>query len=343
LPRFPKTLLLLPLPLLSLPLSAGQTTATAYQCSVNASAGTHDCGSPITVSGSGSQRTAEIDLSGGYVRLDALVDICSPSGYWMHFGDSPSDNGGGGDAGQTYHDAETYFQGTTFYMYGMYDYARGVLDPAVARTNAVSGSGCRRVQFAIREDQVAFDPNGDTADAFDQVVNSVYGFDVAPYNEVDNEDPSGVYANKWYAGINRTVGDSSRSGSGVSKACFVLSKTTSPDPSTISSLCPAPPPPANVSPYSCFSAYDTGFGWANFNAYCSYDPDGSIIDYFWTFGDGYVGYGSFTSHYYMWPGFYSVSLTVTDNQGATGYSVGSVWIYCDGSTCSEVQELPPVQ
>jgi len=54
-----------------------------------------------------------------------------------------------------------------------------------------------------------------------------------------------------------------------------------------------------------------------FNATESYDPDGSIVKYSWDFGDGKTATGVTVSHAYADNGFYSVTLTVTDNDGAT--------------------------
>ncbi len=49
----------------------------------------------------------------------------------------------------------------------------------------------------------------------------------------------------------------------------------------------------------------------------SSDPDGSLIDYAWDFGDGDTGSGIVISHSYSFPGTYTVTLTVTDSDGAT--------------------------
>jgi KaiC/GvpD/RAD55 family RecA-like ATPase/PKD repeat protein len=54
------------------------------------------------------------------------------------------------------------------------------------------------------------------------------------------------------------------------------------------------------------------------NASLSYDPDGSIVSYFWDFGDGINAMGKTTSHSYADNGTYIVTLTVTDDDGATG-------------------------
>ena len=54
-----------------------------------------------------------------------------------------------------------------------------------------------------------------------------------------------------------------------------------------------------------------------FDGLGSTDPDGTVVAYDWTFGDGQVGTGPKPSHLYDWPGVYTATLTVTDNAGAT--------------------------
>ena len=55
----------------------------------------------------------------------------------------------------------------------------------------------------------------------------------------------------------------------------------------------------------------------NFNASGSYDSDGSIVNYFWDFGDGSNDTGITASHAYATNGTFIVTLTVTDDDGAT--------------------------
>ena len=58
----------------------------------------------------------------------------------------------------------------------------------------------------------------------------------------------------------------------------------------------------------------------------SSDPDGSIASYSWTFGDGDTAGTQSPSHTYGSAGTYTVTLTVTDDQGATGSASDSVTV-----------------
>ena len=52
-----------------------------------------------------------------------------------------------------------------------------------------------------------------------------------------------------------------------------------------------------------------------FDASSSFDNDGNIVDYAWDFGDGNTTTGITTSHIFEEVGTYTVTLTVTDNEG----------------------------
>lgn len=64
----------------------------------------------------------------------------------------------------------------------------------------------------------------------------------------------------------------------------------------------------------------------NFDGSGSSDSDGSITGYDWEFGDGNTASGSTVSHSYGADGTYTVSLTVTDDEGATDSSSQEVTV-----------------
>jgi len=72
----------------------------------------------------------------------------------------------------------------------------------------------------------------------------------------------------------------------------------------------------NQPPVASFTHICTGLS-CSFSASASSDPDGSIISYAWDFGDGTNGSGVTTSRTYAAADTYTVTLTVTDNGGAT--------------------------
>ena len=76
------------------------------------------------------------------------------------------------------------------------------------------------------------------------------------------------------------------------------------------------PPPANKLPVA--DAGPDQKAWVNrtvnFDGSNSYDPDGSISSWRWSFGDGETASGETVSHTYQEPGSYTVTLTVRDNR-----------------------------
>jgi YD repeat-containing protein len=82
------------------------------------------------------------------------------------------------------------------------------------------------------------------------------------------------------------------------------------------------PPVANAGgPYSGVTGSSI-----QFNGSASHDSDGSIVSYVWNFGDGGTGSGVAPTHVYATAGTYNVSLTVTDNNGATASATASATV-----------------
>ncbi len=80
-----------------------------------------------------------------------------------------------------------------------------------------------------------------------------------------------------------------------------------------------PSPDSNNLPTARFTAsLNSGVAplAVNFNASASSDNDGQIISYHWNFGDGQTSNNITASHTFTNPGSYTITLTVTDNNGA---------------------------
>ena len=89
---------------------------------------------------------------------------------------------------------------------------------------------------------------------------------------------------------------------------------------TVSTATTPPPPKNNIIPtanaggtYGDLVDKSIIFSGAESN-----DPDGSIKDYLWNFGDGSTAHGAVVSHTYHVNGTYTVELWVTDDDGAVG-------------------------
>ncbi|GAC20182.1 collagenase [Paraglaciecola arctica] len=67
-------------------------------------------------------------------------------------------------------------------------------------------------------------------------------------------------------------------------------------------------------------------GAVSFSSNGSTDSDGSISSYQWNFGDGNSSASPNPSHSYTAAGIYTATLTVTDNQGATGVDTASITV-----------------
>jgi hypothetical protein len=64
--------------------------------------------------------------------------------------------------------------------------------------------------------------------------------------------------------------------------------------------------------------------FVSFDASDSYDPDGVVTSYRWSFGDGTSGSGMTPTHTYAQPETYTVELTVEDRRQATGTATAEI-------------------
>jgi PKD repeat protein len=109
------------------------------------------------------------------------------------------------------------------------------------------------------------------------------------------------------------------------------------------SVSAAPYIPKNIDPVAAVeSAYpDVSVGEAiEFYGSGSWDEDGEIASYAWEFGDGNTAEGEKAWHTYYDVGVYTVSLTVTDDRGATASATTEVTVVSVVSVQAKIKFSP---
>jgi len=90
------------------------------------------------------------------------------------------------------------------------------------------------------------------------------------------------------------------------------------------------PPTAVIASPTPSGTYHEG-NEVSFDATGSIDPDGTIVLYNWTFGDGNISTGVSTTHTYTTNGSMTVTLTVTDNDSVTNTTTVTINVLAAGA------------
>ena len=129
-------------------------------------------------------------------------------------------------------------------------------------------------------------------------------------------------------------GDGSAYGSGVTAShtyalagLYTITLTVTDDDGATDSVILSSPPPPPPPPVAKFT-YTIVSMMVSVDASTSYDPDGTIVSYAWNWGDGSPdGSGVTASHTYLEVfGTYTITLTITDDDGLTGSMTRSITI-----------------
>ena len=141
------------------------------------------------------------------------------------------------------------------------------------------------------------------------------------FNGSTSSDSDGSIANySWsFGGSGVNASNTFASAGTYSVTLTVTDNDGASDTSTSSVTVTAPP--VNVAPNASFTSNCTDLS-CSFNASGSSDSDGSVSNYSWSFG----GSGITATNNYASAGTYSVTLTVTDNDGATDTATNSVTV-----------------
>ncbi|MGC0271840.1 PKD domain-containing protein [Pseudactinotalea sp. Z1739] len=150
----------------------------------------------------------------------------------------------------------------------------------------------------IEESTVAFDASGSTDP--DGTVEE-FSWDFGDGNTGEGEQVSHTYAEPGTYQVTLTVTDDEGATHAVTHEVDIADTED---------------PPDNEAPVAEFDHVVEGLQ-VGFDASGSTDPDGTVEEFSWDFGDGNTGEGEQVSHTYAEPGTYQVTLTVTDDEGAT--------------------------
>jgi len=90
-------------------------------------------------------------------------------------------------------------------------------------------------------------------------------------------------------------------------------------------------PVADAGPYQMINVGQQ----VQFDGSGSFDTDGSIVSYYWDFGDGTMGSGVSPFHTYASEGTYTVFLTVTDDKGAKDIDFTNIFVVQPGKNVIE--------
>lgn len=200
-------------------------------CEVDVVAGTTTCDSSIVVSHSGTQWVLKFDTQ-YTARIDVYAQTNNAMGWALHLADSPSNDGYGGDRAQADHDAEIYVRSANVDYYGASD-AAGVFPDR--QTTAATLTGDRVVHLGAELGPEGTDVTWQAYDGSSwagttwattrgfskQYTACASSTSAGRGTTCDWEDRALGYDDYVYVGVNRMVGNSSRTGSGVRKVLIV--------------------------------------------------------------------------------------------------------------------------
>jgi PKD repeat protein len=183
---------------------------------------------------------------------------------------------------------------TTTQVTSHYDVGRG-LRPTNAAPTAAFTSSADRLALAV-DGTSSSDPDGTVTG---------YGWQFGDGGTATGATASHTYAAPGTYRVNLTVTDDRGGTATVSRDVTV----------TV--------PPPNSAPTAAFTAAVTDLA-LTVNGSGSTDPDGRVASWAWQFGDGTTGTGAQATHTYAAAGTYPVTLTVTDDDGATSSTTKNV-------------------
>ena len=209
-----------------------------------------------------------------------------------------------------------------------WDFGDGSTATGVKVSTAYPDSGAYTVTLTVTDDDGATDTiattkivrNKSPVAIFTESAETVYVNETITFNAADSYDPDGTIVNySWDFGDRNTATGVTVSHAYSDNGLYLVTLTvTDNDGATASAH--ATKTVMNMQPVASFTETAETVNTdetISFDASDSSDPDGTIVNYSWDFGDGAKGTGVSVQHAYSQDETYTVTLTVTDDDGAT--------------------------
>jgi len=209
-----------------------------------------------------------------------------------------------------------------------WEFGDGSNATGVIVSHSYSESGAYIVILTVTDDDGATDSiaamkivrNKSPVASFTETAETVYVNDIITFNAAESHDPDGsIVTYSWDFGDGNTATGVTVSHAYADNGFYLVTLTVTDDEGAIASA-HATKIVLNRQPVASFTeTAETVYSdeTISFNASDSSDLDGSIVNYSWDFGDGTQGTGVSVQHVYSQDGTYTVTLIVTDDDGAT--------------------------
>ena len=194
------------------------------------------------------------------------------------------------------------------------------------RPSSATGSSPISVDDFAVKDLAAPVVNVDPVAAF---TSSVAGLQVSVDGSSSSDADGSVVSYAWDFGDGGSATGATATHPYTTAGTYVVTLTVTDDKGATnvatSSVTVTAPPVVNVDPVAAFTSSVAGLQ-VSVDGSSSSDADGSVVSYAWDFGDGGSATGATATHPYTTAGTYVVTLTVTDDKGATNVATSSVTV-----------------
>ena len=217
----------------------------------------------------------------------------------------------------------------------LWDFGDGITTTGVTTTHVYSDDGLYLVELTVTDNEGAthstittkYILNNSPVASFAQASNEVFIDEENSFDASESFDLDGtIVAYSWDFGDGTTATGDTATHIYKNSGTYTVALTVTDDDEDTDSVT-STVNVVNQVPVALFTTNTTEITenqGIRFDASESYDLDGTIVSYSWDFGDGTNSTGLTADHNYAEDGDYTVTLIVTDNEGATDSTIEGV-------------------